>query len=60
MNAASLLSRHARTAYSRPKVLAWSALYACAMALFVQAQVYVQLLWKQTQEESAAPVSNYN
>ncbi|KOB76556.1 Uncharacterized protein OBRU01_04567 [Operophtera brumata] len=53
--AATLISRHACAAYSRPRVVAWSALYAAAMALFVQAQVYVQLLWKQIQEESAAP-----
>ncbi|KAJ2943936.1 hypothetical protein O0L34_g8258 [Tuta absoluta] len=57
--ASSLIISHARSAYSRPKVLAWSALYAGALALFVQAQTYVQLLWKQIQLESDAPVA-YN
>ncbi|KAI5642357.1 reduced folate carrier domain-containing protein [Phthorimaea operculella] len=57
--ASSLIFQHARSAYSRPKVLAWSALYAGALALFVQAQTYVQLLWKQIQETSDAPVA-YN
>ncbi|KAM3958259.1 thiamine transporter 1-like [Aphomia sociella] len=59
VEAASLISRHATSAYTRPKVLAWSALYAAALALFVQAQIYMQLLWKQIQEESNAPVA-YN
>ncbi|XP_059048970.1 thiamine transporter 1-like [Achroia grisella] len=59
VEASTLISRHARAAYTRPKVLAWSALYAAALALFVQAQTYVQLLWKQIQEESHAPVA-YN
>ncbi|XP_045524880.1 thiamine transporter 2-like isoform X1 [Pieris brassicae] len=40
-----LIYRHARSAYSRPKVVAWSALYAVALALFVQSQTYMQLLW---------------
>ncbi|CAH0722896.1 unnamed protein product, partial [Brenthis ino] len=51
-----LISKHARAAYSRPRVLAWSALYAAALALFTQAQTYVQLLWRFIQEESDAPV----
>lgn len=58
--AATLISRHACAAYSRPKVVAWSALYACATALFVQAQVYVQLLWKHKQEQTDAPVSYFH
>ncbi|XP_045453924.1 thiamine transporter 1-like [Melitaea cinxia] len=58
-DATYLIVRHARSAYTRPKVLAWSSLYAVAMALFVQAQTYVQLLWKQIQEESNSPVA-YN
>ncbi|CAH2099563.1 unnamed protein product [Euphydryas editha] len=58
-DAAYLIARHARSAYTRPKVLAWSALYAVAMALFVQAQTYVQLLWKHIQENSNSPVA-YN
>ncbi|KAL0895427.1 hypothetical protein ABMA27_011550 [Loxostege sticticalis] len=57
--AATLITRHARSAYTRPKVLAWSALYAVALALFVQAQTYVQLLWMVIQEESDNPVT-YN
>ncbi|XP_013168220.1 PREDICTED: thiamine transporter 1-like [Papilio xuthus] len=57
--ACTLIGRHARAAYSRPKVLAWSALYAAALALFVQAQTYVQLLWKHIQEKSHTPVA-YN
>ncbi|XP_068628496.1 thiamine transporter 1-like [Battus philenor] len=57
--ASTLIARHARSAYSRPTVLAWSALYAVALALFVQAQTYVQLLWKYIQEESDSPVA-YN
>ncbi|XP_026485120.2 reduced folate transporter-like [Vanessa tameamea] len=55
-DAAYLIARHARSAYTRPKVLAWSALYAAAMALFVQAQTYVQLLWNQIQKDDEAPV----
>ncbi|CAG4921256.1 unnamed protein product [Colias eurytheme] len=58
-DAATLISRHARSAYSRPKVVAWSALYAAALALFVQAQTYVQLLWAQIQRESDVPIA-YN
>ncbi|XP_045488337.1 thiamine transporter 2 isoform X4 [Pieris rapae] len=45
-DATVLIYRHARSAYSRPKVVAWSALYAVALALFVQSQTYIQLLWK--------------
>ncbi|XP_050350234.1 thiamine transporter 2-like [Nymphalis io] len=56
IDAAYLIARHARSAYARPKVLAWSALYAASMALFVQAQTYVQLLWKHIQKEEDAPV----
>ncbi|XP_072935632.1 thiamine transporter 1-like [Epargyreus clarus] len=59
VEASTLIARHARAAYSRPKVLAWSALYAVALALFVQTQTYMQLLWKQIQEDSNAPVA-YN
>ncbi|XP_026764019.2 folate transporter 1-like [Galleria mellonella] len=59
VEASMLIGRHARAAYTRPKVLAWSALYAAALALFVQAQTYMQLLWKQIQDESNAPVA-YN
>ncbi|XP_049887830.1 reduced folate transporter-like isoform X2 [Pectinophora gossypiella] len=55
----SLIVRHARAAYTRPKVLAWSALYAAALALFVQAQIYVQLLWREIQTASDAPIA-YN
>ncbi|CAK1548680.1 unnamed protein product [Leptosia nina] len=54
-----LIYRHARAAYSRPRVVAWSALYAVALALFVQAQTYMQLLWSKIQDESNAPVA-YN
>ncbi|CAH0747104.1 unnamed protein product [Diatraea saccharalis] len=59
IEASTLITRHARLAYTRPKVLAWSALYAIALALFVQAQTYIQLLWKQIQDESDNPVA-YN
>ncbi|PZC87308.1 thiamine transporter 2 [Helicoverpa armigera] len=59
VEASTLIARHARSAYTRPKVLAWSGLYAVALALFVQAQTYMQLLWKQIQEESNSPVA-YN
>ncbi|KAL4707642.1 hypothetical protein ACJJTC_006992 [Scirpophaga incertulas] len=59
VEASSLIARHARLAYSRPKVLAWSALYAVALALFVQTQTYMQLLWKQIQENSKHTVA-YN
>ncbi|CAG5036403.1 unnamed protein product [Parnassius apollo] len=59
VEASSLITRHARSAYSRNKVIAWSALYAVALALFVQAQTYVQLLWKYIQDESESPVA-YN
>ena len=56
-DAAVLISRHARSAYTRPKVLAWSALYAVALALFTQAQTYMQLLWTQIPGQGDAPVS---
>ncbi|XP_063835507.1 thiamine transporter 2-like [Ostrinia nubilalis] len=59
LEASSLIIKHARSAYTRPKVLAWSALYAASLALFVQAQTYVQLLWKFIQDESDNPVT-YN
>lgn len=59
VEAATLIARHARSAYTRPKVLAWSALYAVALALFVQAQTYMQLLWKQIQDDTDSPVA-YN
>ncbi|CAH0406151.1 unnamed protein product [Chilo suppressalis] len=59
IEASTLITQHARLAYTRPKVLAWSALYAIALALFVQVQTYVQLLWKQIQQESNNPVA-YN
>lgn len=59
VEASTLIARHARSAYTRPKVLAWSALYAVALALFVQAQIYMQLLWKQIQEDTDSPVA-YN
>ncbi|KAG7304249.1 hypothetical protein JYU34_011187 [Plutella xylostella] len=57
--AAYLIVGHARGAYSRPAVVAWSILYACAMALFVQTQVYVQLLWIHVQAASDVPIA-YN
>ncbi|CAD0195259.1 unnamed protein product [Chrysodeixis includens] len=59
VEASTLIARHARAAYSRPKVIVWSALYAVATALFVQTQIYVQLLWKQIQESSNQTVA-YN
>ncbi|KAG6447998.1 reduced folate transporter [Manduca sexta] len=59
VEASSLIARHARAAYTRPKVLAWSALYAAALALFVQAQTYVQLLWREIQNETNNTVA-YN
>lgn len=59
VEASTLIARHTRSAYTRPKVLVWSALYACALALFVQAQIYVQLLWKQIQDDTDAPIA-YN
>ncbi|OWR51463.1 hypothetical protein KGM_208749A, partial [Danaus plexippus plexippus] len=43
-------------AYTRPKVLVWSALYAATLALFVQTQTYIQLLWKQIQKGTDSPV----
>ncbi|CAG9576131.1 unnamed protein product [Danaus chrysippus] len=55
-NAAFLIYKHARLAYTRPKVLVWSALYAAALALFVQTQTYIQLLWKQIQKGTDSPV----
>ncbi|CAB3221005.1 unnamed protein product [Arctia plantaginis] len=59
VEASTLISKHARAAYVRPKVIVWSALYACELALFVQAQTYVQLLWIQIQEQQKDSVS-YN
>ncbi|CAH2262346.1 jg26879 [Pararge aegeria aegeria] len=58
-DAASLITRHARLAYTRPKVLAWSALYAVVLALFVLAQTNMQILWKLVQGESNETVA-YN
>ncbi|XP_026324202.1 thiamine transporter 1-like [Hyposmocoma kahamanoa] len=55
----SMIARHAMSAYRRPKVITWSALYAVALALFVQVQIYVQLLWKQIQDQTGTAVS-YN
>ncbi|XP_063634157.1 thiamine transporter 2-like [Cydia splendana] len=57
--AARLLSRHAGAAYSRPRVLAWSALYAAALALFTHAQYYMQVLWQQIQQHDEHKV-DYN
>ncbi|XP_060810537.1 thiamine transporter 1-like [Amyelois transitella] len=59
VEASTLIARHARAAYTRPKVIAWSALYAVALALFVQAQIYVQLLWRQVQDETGTDMA-YN
>ncbi|KAJ8733805.1 hypothetical protein PYW07_014356 [Mythimna separata] len=59
VEASSLIMSHARAAYTRPKVLAWSALYAVALALFVQVQTYIQLLWRQIQDDTDSPVA-YN
>ncbi|KAJ8735012.1 hypothetical protein PYW08_014262 [Mythimna loreyi] len=59
VEASTLITSHARAAYTRPKVLAWSALYAVALALFVQTQTYIQLLWRQIQDETDYPVA-YN
>ncbi|XP_069365887.1 thiamine transporter 2-like [Maniola hyperantus] len=58
-DAAILITRHARIAYTRPKVLVWSALYAVALALFVLAQTNMQILWKTVQGESDSTVA-YN
>ncbi|XP_075981330.1 thiamine transporter 2-like [Anticarsia gemmatalis] len=57
--ASALIYKHARAAYSRPRVLVWSALYAVALALFVQAQTYMQILWKQIQESTTDDSSTY-
>ncbi|XP_028037691.1 thiamine transporter 2-like [Bombyx mandarina] len=56
IEASSLILKHSRAAYSRPKVIAWSALYAVALALFVQAQTYIQILWRYIQKEQSNPV----
>ncbi|KAJ0181384.1 hypothetical protein K1T71_003469 [Dendrolimus kikuchii] len=52
VEASQLIYRHSRAAYTRPKVLAWSILYACSLALFLQVQNYVQLLWMEIQDQS--------
>ncbi|XP_053600898.1 reduced folate transporter-like [Plodia interpunctella] len=59
VEASSLIGRHARAAYSRPRVIAWSALYAASLALFVQVQIYMQLLWRQIQDVTGQQVA-YN
>ncbi|XP_063547420.1 folate transporter 1-like isoform X2 [Cydia strobilella] len=59
--AARLVSLHARSAYWRPRVLAWSALYAAALALFTHVQSYMQLLWQQIQQHDEHKVQvDYN
>lgn len=57
VEASTLIARHSRAAYSRPKVIVWSLLYAAALALFVQAQIYMQLLWSDIQSSEENPVS---
>lgn len=56
VEATTLIARHSRAAYTRPKLIAWSLFYAAALALFVQAQIYMQLLWKEIQMKSENPL----
>lgn len=58
VEASTLIAQHTRAAYARPKVLVWSALYACALALFLQVQNYVQLLWMDIQDHSEQTAYN--
>ncbi|KAI8430246.1 hypothetical protein MSG28_000584 [Choristoneura fumiferana] len=53
--ASALIVRHARSAYARSAVLAWSGLYAASLALFVHAQTYVQVLWQDIQRDDEEP-----
>ncbi|XP_048005784.1 thiamine transporter 2-like isoform X2 [Leguminivora glycinivorella] len=57
--ASRLLAQHARASYSRPRVLAWSALYAVALALFSHVQIYMQVLWQHMQRDDEHKV-DYN
>ncbi|XP_077296296.1 thiamine transporter 1-like [Arctopsyche grandis] len=51
INGVQLLWQHAKSAYSRKSVIAWSAWYAGSTAGFYQVQTYIQLLWIDVEPE---------
>ncbi|GBP16230.1 Thiamine transporter 2 [Eumeta japonica] len=52
LDASTLIIHHSYVAYRKSKVIIWSLLYASVLALYMQVQTYVQLLWKEMQSDS--------